>query len=372
MIIMSLDHTRDLLHVSSLTQSPTDLATTNPALFFTRWITHFCAPVFVFLAGTSAYLSYKKQNDIAATRRFLLQRGLWLIILEFTLVNFAIWFDLQFRTITFQVIAAIGLSFILLALCLKFSTKTIGVIGAIIIFAHDLLPLIPFSKDSTLKAVLSPLFTLTVFPLPPHFTLLISYPPIPWLGILLTGFAAGKLFELPEAERKNTFLNIGLAALALFAVLRLSNFYGDPAKWSGQKNSLFTLLSFLNVSKYPPSLLFTLMTLGTMFIVLSYAEDIKNIFSKVFITYGEVPLFYFIIHFYVIHLLMFVMVFLQGYRWADMIFGFNFGRPKTGSGVELRAIYLIWLGVVVFLYPLCQWFGNYKTKHRENKWLRFL
>lgn len=372
MVIMALDHTRDMLHVSSLTQNPTDLATTTPILFFTRWITHFCASVFVFLAGTSAYLSYKKEDNMAATRRFLLQRGIWLVVLEFTLVNFALWFDIQFRTLLFQVIAAIGFSFILLALLLKFSARAIGLIGAIIIFGHGLLPMIPLSNGSIVKAGLIPLFGPASIQLTPHLTFVIGYPLIPWLGILLTGFAAGELFELSEVERKSVFLKIGLAALALFTVLRFSNFYGDPSGWSVQKNSLFTFLSFLNVSKYPPSLLFSLLTLGAMFVLLSRAENLQNTFSKIITGYGKVPLFYFLIHLYLIHILMFVMVFLQGFRWSDLLFGFNFGRPKTGSGVELGAIYLIWLGVVVFLYPLCKWYGNYKASHNENKWLRYL
>ena len=372
MVIMALDHTRDMLHVSSLTQNPTDLATTTPLLFFTRWITHFCAPVFVFLAGTSAYLSSRKQNDVTATRRFLLQRGIWLVVLEFTLVNFALWFDIQFRTLLFQVIAAIGFSFIVLALLLKFSPKVIGIIGVIIILGHDLLPLIPLSDNSALKVILTPFFGPASFQLTPHLTFVIGYPLIPWLGILLAGFAAGKLFELSETERKSACLKIGLAALALFAVIRFSNFYGDPSKWSVQRNSLFTFLSFLNTSKYPPSLLFTLMTLGAMFLLLSFVENIKNTFSRVITGYGKVPLFYFLIHLYLIHLLMFVMVFLQGYQWSDLVFGFNFGRPETGSGVELWVIYLIWLSVAAFLYPLCKWYGNYKASHSENLWLRYL
>ena len=371
MIIMALDHVRDILHIDALTQNPANLATTTTLLFFTRWITHFCAPVFVFLAGTSAYLSAKKQNDIGATRRFLWQRGIWLVIVEFTLVNFALWFDPKFRTFIFQVIGAIGLSFLGLALLLKLSPKTIGIIGAIIVFGHDLLPLIPFGDSLVVKALM-PLFGPAAFPVTPDLTFVIGYPLIPWLGILLTGFAAGKIFELAEAERKAIFLKIGMAALGLFVILRFINIYGDLARWSVQKNSLFTFLSFLNVSKYPPSLLFTLMTLGGMFIALSCAENVKNIISKILITYGEVPLFYFIVHLYLIHLLMFVMVYLQGFKSSDLLFGFNLGRPKTGSGVELWAIYLIWLSIVVLLYPLCQWFGNYKAKHRANKWLRFL
>jgi uncharacterized membrane protein len=372
MVIMALDHTRDWLHISALTESPTNLATTTPALFFTRWITYFCAPIFVFLAGTSAYLSSSKQTDLAEARLFLFKRGIWLIILEFTLVNFAIWFDPLFRTFLFQVIAAIGFSFLILALLLKLPPKTIGLIGLVIIFGHDLLRSLLLSRDFALKSMLTPLFGLASFPITSHSTLVIGYPPIPWLGILLVGFAAGSIFEREEAERKSLFLKIGLVALALFAVLRFSNVYGDSVKWSVQKNGLFTLLSFLNVSKYPPSLLFALLTLGTMFLLLARAERLQGVWSGVLIIYGKVPLFYYFLHLYLIHLLMFVMVFLQGYHWADLQFGFNFGRPKTGSGVGLGAIYVVWLSAVASLYPLCRWYGNYKTDHPEKRWLRYL
>jgi uncharacterized membrane protein len=368
MVIMALDHTRDWLHVSALTQSPTDLATTTPLLFFTRWVTYFCAPIFVFLAGTSAYLSAKTQPDLVAARRFLWRRGLWLIVLEFTLVNFAIWFDPKFRTFLFQVIAAIGFSFIVLAFLLKLSPKVIGFIGAIIIFCHGLLPLFSFANNSPLRS----LFTLTPYQLSPQLTLVIAYPLIPWLGILLVGFAAGELFEHAHAERQSVFLKLGVAALALFTVLRFINVYGDPAKWSMQRTGLFTVLSFFNVSKYPPSLLFTLMTLGVMFLLLALAENLNQRLSKMLTAYGRVPLFYYLLHLYLIHLLMFVMVFWQGFGWSDLEFGFNFGRPKTGSGVGLAATYLIWLGTVVALYPLCRWYGDYKARHREKGWLRYL
>jgi uncharacterized membrane protein len=208
MIIMALDHTRDLIHVNSLVQSPTDLATTTPILFFTRWITHLCAPTFVFLSGASAYLSFKKKNNAGESRRFLLSRGIWLIILEFTLVSFGVWFDVHFRLLFFQVIAAIGVGFIILSFLLKKSIKAIAITGFIIIFCCNLLDFIPQSNTSILRAIISPLFFLTGYNVTPQFTFFIGYPVIPWLGMMLLGF-----------------------------------------------------LSFINVTKYPPSLLFSLITL---------------------------------------------------------------------------------------------------------------
>jgi len=372
MIIMALDHTRDMMHVNSLTQSPTDLSTTTATLFFTRWITHFCAPTFVFLAGVSAYLSFKNKNDVAASRRFLLSRGVWLIILEFTLVNFALFFDIHFSSFIFEVIAAIGFGFIILGLLLKVPVKTIGFIGLLIIFGHNVFSLIPFAKGSLVNTILSPLFVLGAFPITSKITLVMAYPVIPWLGIILAGFATGKIFYLDPIERKKIFLKIGFLALLLFMALRFINIYGDPVPWAHQKNTLFTFLSFINVTKYPPSLLFCLLMLGGMFLLLSFAEGLKNKFSNFVIVYGKVPLFYFLIHLYVIHLLTLAMVYLQGFKTSQLIFGFTFGRPKAGSGVNLFIIYLIWIGVVILMYPICKWYGKYKAEHKEKIWLRYL
>jgi uncharacterized membrane protein len=373
MIIMALDHTRDLFHLHALTQAPTDLATTTPWLFFTRWITHVCAPVFVFLSGTSAYLSFQKKGDLVETRRFLLRRGLWLLVLEFTIVNFGVWFDLKFRTSLFQVIAAIGFGFIFLAFLIKLPAKTIGLLGLLILLGHNLLPRISFPAGSPLQGLVSALFSPNVFQLSPHHTLVIGYPPVPWLGIMLVGFACGPLFGISPEKRKALFLKTGLTCLALFILLRSSNFYGDPFPWGIQKNNLFTFLSFINVTKYPPSLLYCCLTLGLMWLILSFAEGLKNTFSRVIILYGQVPLFYYLMHWYLLHTLLVILLLFQGFQWSDLDFGpFHFGRPQQPSGVGLGAVYLIWLSVVAGLYPLCRWYGSYRTRHPEKKWLRYL
>jgi uncharacterized membrane protein len=373
MIIMALDHTRDLIHVSSIVQSPTNLATTTPILFFTRWITHLCAPAFVFLSGTSAYLSFKKKNNPAESKRFLLSRGIWLIILEFTIVNFGVWFDVQFRLLFFQVIAAIGFGFIILSLLLKKSIKVIAITGLIIIFGCNLLNYIPPGNTSLLRTIISPLFLPTGYTVTPNFTFFIGYPIIPWLGIMLLGFASGGLFELPPEKRKSIFFKIGIITLALFTLLRFVNLYGDPSKWAIQKKDIFTFLSFINVTKYPPSLLFSLITLSIMFLILSLAERIKNIFTDVVIVYGKVPLFYYLIHWYIVHSILLIILFSQGFHWHDLQFGpFNFGRPKQESGLPLWGVYIVWISVVIFMYPLCKWYGKYKQAHPEKKWLRYL
>ena len=372
MIIMALDHTRDLIHVQSITDQPTNLLTTTSVLFFTRWITHLCAPTFVFLSGTSAYLSFKIKNDTAATRRFLLTRGLWLVVLEATLVNFGVWFDIHFGVLLFDVIATIGFGFIVLSFLVKASVKTIAAIGLAILFLHDLAPLVPFAESSVLKQVLMPFFGPAAFPFGGGRLFIMAYPPIPWLGILLTGFAAGRLFEKTGKERKMIFLRLGLFSLVLFLLIRGLNVYGDPVPWSSQKNTLFTFLSFLNVTKYPPSLCFTLVTLGVMFLMLAAAEGLTNAVARITTVYGKVPLFYFLVHWYIIHPILFLIVFLQGYKASELVFGTNFGRPKASSGLSLGWIYLLWLLVVIALYPLCKRYGEYKAKHREKEWLRYL
>jgi uncharacterized membrane protein len=374
MVIMALDHVRDLMHVTSLTQDPTNVATTTPFIFFTRWITHLCAPTFVLLSGTSAYISLKNSQNVAASRTFLLTRGIWLIVLEFTVINFGIWWDIHFDILMLQVIGAIGAGLVILSLLLTLPPRAIGAIGIVIIVGHNLLDGFTFPEYPVLDNAFFVLFRPKLFALTPNFKFLVSYPLLPWAGILLTGFACGTLFEASTEQRKKVFLWISIASLALFSVLRFSNVYGDPAHWASQQTGLFTFLSFINVTKYPPSLLFVLATLGITFLVLSFMDGVKNRMTDIISVYGKVPLFYYLIHWYLIHTVMFAMVFLQGFGINDLQFGaFNFGRPRGGgSGVELWAIYLIWFCIVASLYPLCKWYGRYKETHKERRFLRYL
>ena len=373
MVIMALDHVRDLMHVDSITQSPTNLETTTPVLFFTRWITHLCAPTFVFLAGTSAYMSFRKTANISQSRNFLLKRGLYLVALEFVVVNFALFFDPLYHTLLFEVIAAIGTGFIILGLLLNVSAKWLGVIGLVIIFCHNLLPLLPLPENPFAKTALSLLFSPGAFPLSLNNVFVMAYPPIPWLGIMLVGFAAGRFFEWNAEKRKRLFIRLGLGALLLFIVIRFVNVYGDPVQWSAQKTAMFSFLSFMNITKYPPSLLFCLATLGIMFLMLAATEGSKNKALQIVSVYGKVPLFYFILHFFLIHLIMVGLMFLQGFSFSQMDFASGtFGRPKgVQSGVALWAIYLIWIGVVGLLYKPCLWFGKYKSTHK-NWWLKYI
>lgn len=373
MIIMALDHVRDFMHSASMSQSPTNLETTTTLLFMTRWITHLCAPAFVFLSGVSAYISFKRNNNISESRRFLLKRGLWLVILEFTFINFALWFDIHFRFMIMEVISAIGLSFIVLALLLKLPSRVIGITGLVIIFGHNLLQGISIPANPVVIFITSVLFRPFLMQITPGFSFYTAYPLIPWLGIMLTGFACGEFFGMPADKRNRIFLRTGVTALLLFTIIRFMNIYGDPSVWSGQKSSLFTFLSFINTTKYPPSLLFILLFLGITFLVLFITEKVKNRFTEILSVYGKVPLFYFVIHLFIIHSLILNLLLLQGFGSNDMQFGaFNNGRPKTGGGVGLPLIYLIWICVVVLLYPVCKWYSNYKSEHKENKLLRYL
>ena len=365
MVIMALDHVRDLLHTPALTQNPADLATTTPEIFLTRWIT------FVFLSGTSAYLSLRKRNDVSA-RRFLLKRGVVLLLLELTIVNFAFWFDIHFHSLMLQVIYAIGGGLIILSLLAKLPVKWVGIIGLIIVFGHNILQIVPPFTDPAAKLVWALLFRTEFFLVSPSFALLAGYPLIPWLGIMLVGYACGQLMERPMEQRKPLLLRIGLGSLALFILLRFLNIYGDPAPWSQQKDDLFTFLSFINVSKYPPSLLYDLLLLGLMFLILSAADGANNAFTRWLTVYGKVPMFYYILHWYLVHLSMIGMSLIQGYSLSDIPSGpLNFGRP-AGAGISLGLVYVVWIGLVLLLYPLCKWYGRYKANHPEIGWLRYV
>lgn len=373
MVIMALDHVRDFMHTTSMSQDPTNLQTTTLLLFMTRWITHLCAPTFVLLSGISAYLSLKKHNSVSESRKFLLTRGIWLVILEFTLINFSLWFDINFRLEIMEVISAIGLSFIVLSFLLKVPSKIIGITGILIIFSHNLIQGLSVPSNTFTIFFSSILFRPNLIQVTPDHAIFTAYPLIPWLGILLAGFASGEFFELPAEKRKAIFLKIGLASLLLYTLIRLLNFYGDPSEWSAQSSPILTFLSFINTTKYPPSLLFALLFLGLTFLILFVSEGAMNWFTEVLSVYGRVPLFYFITHLFLIHSLMFIMLYIQGFSSQDFLFGvFNNGRPKTGNGVELQIIYIIWIGVVLVLYPVCKWYGNYKAEHRDNKLLRYL
>ncbi|HTR29886.1 MAG TPA: heparan-alpha-glucosaminide N-acetyltransferase domain-containing protein [Puia sp.] len=398
MVIMALDHVRDYLDTWSRTHSPTDLTATTPLLFFTRWITHFCAPTFVFLAGTSAAIQLARSTDPPKTRRWLLRRGLVLIALEFSIVGFGFSFDPKFRLFLLEVIGAIGAGTILLSLLSRLPYRWLVVLATVIFFGHDGLPMpdgmaMPAQNTSFAYTIFrSVSWSLGSFQLSSDRLIAIAYPIIPWFGIILAGFISGRWFQLPAPRRKRLFLRAGLIALGAFVVLRFINGYGDPAPWSLQKQPLFTLLSFLNVNKYPPSLLFSLLTLGGLCLILAAVEPRTSgqpapprapqpgppqsprpsRAARILLTFGRTPLFYFIVHLYLIHVILMIVLFAEGYSLNQLNFGpFQFGRPDAGGGLPTWCIYPIWVAVVSVMYPLCRRYGRYKTFHPEKTYLRY-
>lgn len=372
MVIMALDHVRD--YFSGDTMSPEKLSVTTPALFFTRWITHFCAPVFVFLAGTSAYLYGARGRTKRELSQFLWTRGLWLVVLELTVVNWAWHFDVSYPRISFMVIWALGISMIGLAALVHLPIGWITGIGVALIVGHNFLDSITF-PPSDWRFVPWALFH--DFPkriaLTEHTTVLFLYPIVPWVGVMAVGYVLGQLFQKPPDVRQRWLIRLGVGMVAGFVLLRLSNLYGDTAHWSVQPSAVFTVMSFLNCSKYPPSLLYLLMTLGPALLLLALLERRPQWRPGWLVIFGRVPLFYYLVHLYLIHLAAGLAALLFGRTGdAQWILGshFNMNRPE-GYGYPLWAVYLAWIIIVTLLYLPCRWFAGVKQRNR-NPWLSYL
>ncbi|MES2775237.1 MAG: heparan-alpha-glucosaminide N-acetyltransferase domain-containing protein [Bacteroidota bacterium] len=378
MVIMALDHTRDFFHSVANIEDPLNLQTTSPLLYFTRWITHFCAPVFVFLSGTSIYLQslLKTKNELSA---FLLKRGLWLIFAEIVIVAFGITFNPFYNFILLQVIWAIGISMVILALLIRLPFNAILILGLIIVFAHNLLNIPesdPGFKSNFWWDLAHNGGGVSLDKNNTRF-IAILYPFVPWTGLMMVGYCAGKFFtpEFTAARRRKILVYVGLSLILLFIVLRYMNVYGDPLPWKPQRNGMYTLLSFINVDKYPPSLLYMCMTIGPAFLMLALVENMRNSFTNIMRTYGRTAFFYYLVHFYLIHLLCAISFFARGHNLQQAIdsaknLPFLFLIP--GEGVSLTTVYLIWASVVIALYPLCRWYDKYKTNHKEKWWLSYL
>jgi uncharacterized membrane protein len=341
MIIMALDHVRDIFHETALSASPTDLNTTTAPLFWTRIITHLCAPTFVFLAGVSAAYTKEKTNSFS---RYLLVRAAWLIILDFTLIAFGLFWDFSFQTLLFNVLAAIGTGFLGLALLHRLPPNSLLLIALLLTFTY------PVWGNNVPGLTSSTIFTVGAK------TLIIGYPPLPWLGILLLGYSLK-----PRLSTEFSFFT-GVVCVVTFCVLRYFNLYGETVDWSSP-------LSFFNLSKYPPSPLFTLLTLGIMFILLSLLTRRD---MKILPTFGKVPLFYFITHWYLIHALLFIYLLTQGFGPETWEGGQNLGRPSTWKGVGLIGVYIFWGFTVLGMYPLCRWYLQFKRKHPKSYISKFI
>ena len=375
MVIMALDHVRDFFHIQASTGDPTDMNTTTPQLFFTRWITHFCAPIFVFLAGTSAYLSGTKKTRPELSF-FLVKRGLWLIFVDLFIMSLAFTFNPFYNVIILQVIWSIGISMVLLALIVRLPINVILGIGLFIVCFHNVLDYPEAARKGNFGFVWDLLHrgrfaTYTIFQ--NHF-LVILYPFMPWFGVMCCGYSFGRLYEknFPAEKRKKILIQLGLGLILLFVLLRFINLYGDPAPWSHQRDALYTFLSFLNTTKYPPSLMYLCMTIGPGILFLAFIEGVQNKITQFFIVFGRVPFFYYVVHFYFIHFLTLVAFFVSGYSAKDIVprnTPFLF-RPDD-FGYSLPAVYAIWFFVILVLYPLCKRFNQYKSSHHQW-WLSYV
>jgi uncharacterized membrane protein len=372
MLIMALDHTRDFFHAFS--PRPTDLATTTPILFFTRWVTHFCAPLFVFLSGISANLAGTRRSKKELSL-FLLKRGFWLIAVELV-ITFAITLDPFYHLFIFQVIGAIGASMIILALLIWLPLYIIAAAGILLFFGHDILMSIKLPEEGTSGFLWKFLFTAVVLfsKINDSHSLLVLYTVMPWLGVMLCGYCVGGIYHssFDAVKRKKILFVSGVTLILLFIVLRAFNIYGDPSPWAPQRTSALSVISFFNVSKYPPSLLFLCMTIGPGMIFLSAIEGVSNPFTRLLKVYGNVPLFYFVLHFYLLRLLNIILFYAQGYGTKDIITpdSIMLFRPVQ-YGVNLLGVYAVWLLVIVIMYFPCRWFSNYKKTHQQW-WLSYL
>lgn len=372
MLIMAIDHTRDFFHLGD--PNPTNLATTTPILFFTRWITHFCAALFVFLSGVSINLAGGRRT-LNQLSLFLLKRGLWLVVVEVVIITFAFNFDPGYHFIVLQVIWVIGVSMIVMALMVRLPMPLIAIIGGLIFFGHDILDFIKLPDTGAANFLWKLFFTAfgSVFPIDKTHILLVLYAIVPWLGVMMVGYVFGSIYKpsFDAARRRRILLISGFTLVGLFLLLRFFNIYGDPAPWSVQKTTSMSIVSFFNVSKYPPSLMYLCMTIGPGLLLLVLFEKVKNGLTNILVIYGAVPFFYYVLHFYLIRLLNIILFFAQGFTAKDIAPTQSFAFEPKGFGVNLFWVYVIWFLVIAILYLPCRWYYKFKRTHRQW-WLSYL
>ena len=368
MILMALDHTRDFFGNSGL--NPTDPATTTIPLFFTRWITHFCAPVFFLLTGTGAYLSLRKKSK-SELSWFLFTRGLWLIFLELVVVRCLGWqFNFDYHLVLLNVLWALGWAMIALSVLVYLPVSIVAAVGVVMIATHNLLDSIDSSNAIWSILHAAPAFILN----DPGRIIFVSYALIPWVGVTAVGYSLGQIYSWPSERRKALLLPLGIGLTTAFVILRAINLYGDPLPWSTQKSAAFTVLSFLNTNKYPPSLLFLLMTLGPALVFLWAVDAGTPRWLRPALIVGKVPMFYYLLHIPLIHLLA-VGICYARYGQVHWMFESPTPRrfpitPPPGWGYSLPIVYLLWAVVVLTLYPLCRWFAGLKQR-RNDAWLSY-
>jgi uncharacterized membrane protein len=374
---MALDHVRDYFHFDSFLYSPTDLQHTTVALFATRWITHLCAPTFLLLAGTSAYFMCKRKSkkDVSI---FLLTRGVWLIVLQLTLIRFGWNFDPLFHYNSHAIISAIGLCMIALSALIHLPLKMVLIMGMAFIIGHNLLDGISFRNGTAADVLWSFLHVAKTYSLEHGYSFNVKYPLIPWVGVIALGYCLGRLYDddYALAERKKRLIIFGAGSLLTFFVLRYMNFYGDPMPWTEQQNTSATILSFLNVEKYPPSLLYLCATLGITLIMLGVMEGRDlNRFQGVTL-FGRVAFFYYVLHIFVIHAGALVAAVATGHPWLDMVYSGSNTDAAEGLrgtyGFGLGVVYLVWISVVLLLYPCCVRWNAFKMKNKGKWWTSYV
>ena len=368
-VLMVIDHVRYFL--SSARFDPTDPAQTTAALFFTRWITHFCAPVFMLLAGAGTSLSLGRGRTKADVSRFLLTRGLWLLLLELTVARFGWQFNLDYGFSSGLVFWALGWSMIALAALVRLPLPWLAALGVTMIAGHHLFDGIEAGDWGSLGWLWVILHQPGMLTVGPGVQFFVLYPLIPWIGVMAAGYGFGRLATLPPSQRDRIYLALGAALTVGFVLLRLGNWYGDPAPWTPQESRWRTALSFLNTTKYPASLLFLLMTLGPAIALLPALERMRGPFAEILLTIGRVPLFFWLLHVPLIHL---VALAFSLARYGEII-PWLVRNPPTplppGYGYGLGVVYAVTLGVVAALYPLCRWFAGVKRRRRDP-WLSYL
>jgi uncharacterized membrane protein len=375
MIIMALDHVRDYFHADAFLYDPLDLSKTTLILYFTRWITHFCAPIFVLLAGTSAFLSGQRKTK-KQLAFFLLTRGIWLMILEETFVNFEWFFNIHFNFFIFGVIWVLGLCMVILAALIFLPRKVLLIFGLVMVAGHNLLDHTVVQENNTLGFFWGMFHQQRAFAMG-QIRILEFYHVIPWVGVMSLGYCLGALYtkDFDPSRRRKILLRIGVSSLILFIIIRTINVYGNPFPWTLQASPILTLLSFLKIHKYPPSLDYLLVTEGIAMIFLSATENISNRFTKFISVFGRVPMFYYLCHLLLIHLGAMLAAVLTGYHWYDMV---SFDDWITelprfkGYGFGLGTVYLIWISIILILYPLCKKYDQYKSSHKDKWWLSYL
>ena len=366
MVIMALDHTRDFFGGSGL--NPRDVG--DPALFMTRWVTHFCAPVFIFLAGISAWLYGSRGRSTGELSRFLLTRGLWFIVIEFTVVRIGWSFSLDLSVFVLQVIFAIGASMVALAGLVYLPRRAIATIGILMIAGHNLFDGIKADQLGAFAWVWHVVHQPGVLEFGSGIQVFVRYPLIPWIGVMAAGYALGPLFQREQSMRAQRLILLGAAVTVGFVFIRATNRYGDPSRWALHESVSATVLSFINCEKYPPSLLYLMMTLGPGLLLLGTFEQVRGRIADFITTFGRVPFLYYVAHIYLLHALALLFGLLTSGNVAWLAGVLPHQKPAD-YGLRLVGIYAIWFGVVLALYPLCRWFAAFK-QGRQEWWLSYI